>query len=176
MTGEETFHPDTKALLAFGRAIAGSGAAPKKGGADHVIDRLFVLERTRDGRLPIRSFGRELIGVLGRDLREHDFAALFLAPDRALLFAMIDACAAAAEPAVARVAAVAADGRSFGGELLITPLKTDLTLGNRFLAMFQALGGQSFVAERPIRWLKLGSVHPPEAKAPTGPRLVVVND
>ncbi len=176
MTGEETFHPDTKALLVYGRALAGSGAPPRKGGADHVIERLFVIERAKDGRVPIRSFGRELVGVLGRDLREHDFASLFLAPDRALLYAMIDACAAAAAPAVARVIAEAADGRSFGAEVLITPLKTDIALGSRFLAMFQALGGQSFLAERPIRWLKLTSVHPPAAQTPSGPRLVVVND
>lgn len=176
MTGEETFHPDTKALLAYGRALAGSGAPPRKGGADHVIERLFVIERAKDGRLPIRSFGRELVAVLGRDLREHDLGALFLPPDRALFRAMIDACGAAAQPAVARVFAEAADGRSFGAEIMITPLKVDASMGDRFLGMFQALGGELFLAERPIRWLKLGSVHPPAAKAPTGPRLVVVND
>src|SRR5262249_44778358 len=45
MMGEETFHPDTRALLAYGRALAGTRAAPKKGRADHVLERLFVIER-----------------------------------------------------------------------------------------------------------------------------------
>ena len=54
--GEETFHPDTRALLAYGRALAGSGAAPKKGGADQVLERLFVIERMKDGRWPVRTF------------------------------------------------------------------------------------------------------------------------
>ena len=53
MMGEETFHPDTRALLAYGRALAGAtGATPKKGGADQVLERLFVIERTKDGRMP----------------------------------------------------------------------------------------------------------------------------
>ena len=57
MMGEETFHPDTRALLAYGRALAGAaGAAPKKGGAEQVLERLFVIERTKDGRMPIRTF------------------------------------------------------------------------------------------------------------------------
>lgn len=176
MIGEESFHPDTRALLAYGRALAGVGAAPKKGGADQVIERLFVIERMKDGRLPIRTFGAELVSVFGRDLRDHDFARFFLAPDLALMRAMIEACEAANEPAVARITAEAVDGTTLGAEILLTPLKFDANLGNRFLGMFQALGGQAFLADRPIRWLKLGSVHPPMAKTPQGPRLVVVND
>jgi hypothetical protein len=176
MTGEETFHPDTRALLAYGRALAGTGAAPKKGGADHVLERLFVIERTKDGRLPIRTFGTELVALFGRDLREHDFSRFFMPPDLALLRATIDASQAANEPAVARVTAETVDARNIGAEILITPLKFDVALGDRFLCMFQALGGQAFLLERQIRWLRIGSLHPPLAKTPIGPRLVVVND
>lgn len=177
MMGEETFHPDTRALLAYGRALAGAaGATPKKGGADQVLERLFVLERTKDGRLPIRTFGQDLVDVFGRDLREHDFSRFFLAPDLALMNALIDACAAAGEPAIARVTAETVCGRKLGAEILITPLKVDATLGNRYLGLFQTLGGQDFLGGRNIQRLRLGSLHPPEAKAPAGMRLVVVND
>jgi len=41
---------------------------------------------------------------------------------------------------------------------------------------FFLLGGDAFVSERPILRLKLGSIHPPAAKAPKGLRLAVVND
>jgi hypothetical protein len=176
MTGEETFHPDTRALLAYGRALAGAGAPPKKGGADHVLDRLFVLERARDGRLPVRTFGRELVEQFGRDLKEHDFARLFLEPDLRLVNALMDACAAAEEPGIARVTAECAGGAMLGGEMLLTPLKVDAALGVRFLGMFQALGGAPFTGGKPIQLLRLGSLHPPAAKAPRGVRLVVVND
>lgn len=177
MMGEETFHPDTRALLAYGRALAGAaGATPKKGGADQVLERLFVIERTKDGRMPIRTFGQDLVNIFGRDLREHDFSRFFLAPDLALMNALIDSCAAAGEPAIARVTAETVSGRKLGAEILITPLKVDVTLGNRYLGLFQSLGGERFLDGSIVQMLRLGSLHPPAAKAPKGMRLVVVND
>lgn len=176
MMGEETFHPDTRALLAYGRALAGASVTPKKGGADQVLERLFVIERTKDGRWPLRSFGAELVDVFGRNLKEHDFAALWLAPDLKLMTALIDACAAAGEPAIARILAETADGKQLGAEILLTPLRVEPRFGDRFLGLFQTLGGEAFLGGRPIVRLKLGSLHPPTAKAPKGMRLVVVND
>lgn len=176
MMGEETFHPDTRALLAYGRALAGAGPAPKKGGADQVLERIFVIERTPDGRLPIRTFGAELTDLFGRDLREHDFRRFFLAPDLVFINALLDACAAANEPGIVRVTAETADQRQIGAELLLTPLKTDANLGVRFLGMFQSLGGHAFLDNRPIFRMRIGSLHPPLAKAPVGMRLVVSND
>lgn len=176
MMGEETFHPDTRALLAYGRALAGAGAPPKKGGADQVLERLFVIERMPDGRLPIRTFGMELVKLFGADMREHDFARYFLAPDLVLVKALLDASEAAGEPAIMRVTAETGDRRMLGVEILMTPLKVDTHLGNRVLGLFQTLGGADFVAERPILRLKLGSLHPPAAKTPNGLRLAVVND
>lgn len=176
MMGEETFHPDTRALLAYGRALAGAGDAPKKGGADHVLDRLLVLQRMKDGRLPIRTFGADLAALFGRDMREHDFSRFFLAPDLALLRALIDASLAAGEPAIARVTAETACGRRLGAEILLTPLKVDNSSDERFLTLFQPLGGEPFLNGRPIQLMRIGSLHPPAAKAPRGVRLVVVND
>jgi hypothetical protein len=177
MLGEETFHPDTRALLAYGRALAGAdGATPKKGGADQVLERLFVIERMKDGRLPIRTFGQDLVKLFGRDLREHDFARFFLAPDLALVNALIESCAAAGEPAIARVTAETACGGKLGAEILLSPLKVDAALGDRFLGLFQALGGEQFLDGRTVQLLRLGSLHPPAARPPRGMRLVVVND
>ncbi|HVY84867.1 MAG TPA: PAS domain-containing protein [Caulobacterales bacterium] len=176
MIGEETFHPDTRALLAYGRALAGAGAAPKKGGADQVLERLFVIERTVDGRWPVRTFGQELIAIFGRDLKEHDFARFWLEPDLKLMTALVDASSAAGEPAIARITAETANGRHLGAEILITPLRVEPSFGDRFLCLFQSLGGEAFLEGRPITRLKLGSLHPPEAKERKGMRLVVVND
>ncbi|MGE3143827.1 MAG: PAS domain-containing protein [Hyphomonadaceae bacterium] len=176
MMGEETFHPDTRALLAYGRALAGASASPKKGRADHVLERLFVIERTHSGRWPIRTFGAELVRLFGRDLKERDFAALWLEPDIKLLSALMDAAAAANEPAIARVRADGAGGARLAAEILVTPLRVEPQLGDRFLGLFQALGGEAFLDGRPITRLRLGSLHPPLAKAPPDVRLVVRND
>ena len=173
--GEDTFHPDTRALLAYGRALAGAGAPPRTGGADQVLERLFVIDRRRDGRLPVRSFGAELVALFGADLRDHDLARFFLAPDLALLNALIEACATAAQPGIVRVQAETACGKQLGAEMLLTPLKVDGAIGDRYLGMFQSLGGEHFLEGRPIRLLRIGSLHPPLAKTPRGMRLVVVN-
>jgi hypothetical protein len=176
MMGEETFHPDTRALLAYGRALAGAGASPRKGGADHVLERLFVIEKKKDGRLPIRTFGAELVSLFGRDLKEHDLSRYFLAPDLALIHALIRSCEDAGEPGIVRVTAETACGKMLSAEMLITPLKVDSALGDRFLGLFQALGGEAFLDGAQIQVLRIGSVHPPMAKMPKGMRLVVVND
>jgi hypothetical protein len=163
-------------LLAYGRALAGAAAPPKKGGADQVLERLFVIERTKDGRLPIRSFGQELTAIFGRDLRDHDLARFFLAPDLAMMNALIEACDVAGEPGIARVTAETPCGKVLGAEILITPLKVDSVLGNRFLGLFQSLGGEGFLDGAAISLLRLGSLHPPLARTPKNMRLVVVND
>lgn len=176
MLGEETFHPDTRALLTYGRALAGAQSPPKRGRADQVLERLFVIERMAEGRLPIRTFGRDLVNLFGADLREHDFTRFFLAPDLELLRALIRACEAAGEPGIMRITAEMGDGSRLGAELLITPLKVDSHLGYRFLCMFQALGGEAFTHGQMIQRLRVGSLHPPAAKAPAKLRLAVVND
>lgn len=176
MMGEETFHPDTRALLAYGRALAGAGAPPKKGGADQVLERLFVIERLPTGRWPLRTFGAELVALFGRDMKDQDFAALWLEPDVKLLGALMDASSAANEPAIARIVGDAAGGRQLGAEILLTPLRVEPRFGDRFLGLFQSLGGEAFIEGRPILRLRLGSLHPPLAKAPANVRLVYSNE
>ncbi len=175
MLGEEAFHPDTRALIAYGRALASGRPAAQKGRADHVLERLFVIEKSREGRLPVRSFGAELVSLLGRDLRQSDFAALWLAPDRVLVLALVEAAAAAAMPAVARAVALSECGARLGVEMLITPLAVETHLGERFLGLIQPLGGEAFFAGRRLARFKLAALYPPEAKAPAGVRLVVSN-
>jgi hypothetical protein len=176
MIGEEGFHPDTRALLVYGRVLAGARETPKKGAADHVLDRVFVIEPMADGRLPIRSFGKELVKIFGRDLAHHDLQNLFLDPDRRMLKALLSACVAACEPGVARVTATGAQGARLEGEILLAPLKMELALGQRFLGLFQPLGGEAFLDGQPLKLIRIGSLHPPLAKQAVGLRLVVSND
>jgi hypothetical protein len=175
MTGEHTFHPDTRALIGFGRALAGRTHPGRQTSAAQVMDRLMVLERHRDGRWPMRTFGAELVSLFGRDLRDQDFATLWLSPDWALVASLAAAAEAAREPGVARVKGETACGRVLGLELVLTPLRAEPLFGERFLAMLQPLGGEAFLEGRPLVRLRLTSLHPPLAKAPATVRLVVSN-
>jgi hypothetical protein len=49
-------------------------------------------------------------------------------------------------------------------------------LGDRYLGLFQPLGGEHFLGGRTVQLMRIGSLHPPLAKRPKGVRLVVVND
>jgi hypothetical protein len=177
MTGEETFHPDTRALLAYGRALAGAGDPPPRtpgNRADRLVERLFVFDRVSDGRLLVRTFGAELVTLFGSDLRDRDFASLWAGPDRMLLAALLDAVAAAGQPGIVRADAVSAAGARLGAEILLTPLHTPAPSPNRYLGLFQPLGGEAFT--NGVVRLRLGALHPPEARiAPAPPRLVVHN-
>lgn len=175
MHGEETFHPDTRALLGHGRELAGQGGPGRRRRAEHVLQRLFVFERTPDGRWPVRTCGAEVAERFGRDLCDTDFACFWLHPDQRLLAAFIDAIAAAQAPGIIRGVGETACGAHLGVELLITPLKVEPCFGERFLGMLQPLGGESFLEGRPLIRLRAGALHPPAAKPPPTVRLVVSN-
>jgi len=178
MTGEETFHPDTRALLAYGRALAGTGdAAPRQPAAktDRLAERLFVVDRLADARLVVRTFGTELVTLFGADLRDGDFAALWPIADRALLDAFVVAIGFAGQPGIVRADALSADGARFGAEILLTPLHMPSGAADRYLGLFQPLGGEAYAADALVA-LRLGALYPPEARLPPpAPRLVVSN-
>lgn len=180
MLGEETFHPDTRALLAYGRALAGIGAAPTGGGAASLAGRMFVLDRLHSGRLQVRTFGADLIALFGRDLRDGDIRDLFWAPDQTMLAAFVAAIETANEPGVARLMAETDDLRRLGAEMLLTPLRSDGHQSDRLLGLFQPLGGETLLQGRPLARLKLGALHPPFARPQAAPKgglkLVVSNE
>lgn len=178
MTGEESFHPDTRALLAYGRALAGAadpGARPAPGaGADRLVERLFVMDRQPDGSLRLRTFGAELVTLFGTDPRGEDFLGFWPEADQALISAFVATVSTAGLPGVLRASAETAGHRRLGVEILITPLRVPPVSADRCLGLFQPLGGESLLAGQPIARLRLGAMHPPSAK-PASLRLVVNN-
>jgi hypothetical protein len=175
MIGFETFHPNTRALIGHGRALAGADQPGRRPASAAVMDRIVILERCADGRWPMRSFGAGLVDLFGQDLTDQDFAALWLAPDWGLVASLAAAADAAREPGVARLKGETACGRVLGLEALFTPLRVESIFGDRFLVMLQPLGGEAFLDGRPLVRLRLASLHPPLAKAPARVRLVVSN-
>lgn len=179
MIGEETFHPDTRALLAYGRALAGASdpaARPAPGaGADRVVERLFVMDRQPTGPLVLRTFGAELVTLFGHDPRGKDFLAFFPKWDQALIAAFADTVSAAGQPGVLRVNAETTGGSNLGAEILITPLRVPPVSSDRLLGLFQPLGGETLIDGQHVTRLKLGAMHPPVARPKAGLRLVVNN-
>jgi hypothetical protein len=177
MMGEETFHPDTRTLVHYARALAGQTLPPQRvGGADKLAERLFVADRTASGRLAVRTFGAELIGLFGKDWRENDLCDLWPQADRIFLRTIADSVIAAGEPGVLRATGETMAGLKVGVEVLLSPLRINPTTPQRLLGLIQPLGGEAFLGAQPLILLRLGAIHPPKAPTATGVRLVVSND
>lgn len=165
MIGEETFHPDTRALLAYGRALAGAtdpGSRPAPGaGADRLVERLFVMDRQPAGALRLRTFGVELVNLFGDDPRGQDFLKFWPTSDQVLVSAFVSTVCQAGQPGVLRASAETASGRRLGAEILITPLRVPPVAVERTLGLFQPLGGETLLAGEPICRITLGTMHPP---------------
>ncbi|HVY02580.1 MAG TPA: PAS domain-containing protein [Caulobacterales bacterium] len=173
---EIAFHPDTQALLEYGRAIAAGLNPPSIKSADGLADRLFVVDGVSEGRSTFLTFGAELMVLFRRDLRRTELRDLFLEPDQKLIQAFLSAVTAANQPGVACAVAESVSGLKLGLEILATPLAKGVLAGERLLGLIQPLGGEGFMAGEKIVRVRLISLHPPLAKAPVQPlRLVVSN-
>lgn len=176
---DEPFHPDTRALLEYGRAIADGQSPPSIKAADKMADRLFVIDGVADGRANFLTFGAELITLFKRDLRRTDLLDLFLVPDRTMMRALLASIASANQPGVVCGLAETEDGARVGLEILATPLAKGVLSGERLLGLIQPLGGEGLLGQRPIKRIRVTSLYPPLAKEPRGPtqrlRLVVNN-
>ena len=175
---ETSFHPDTQALLDYGRAIAAGENPPSIRSADGLADRLFVIDGVSEERSTFLTFGAELMVLFRRDLRRTQLRDLFLDADQKMLVALLSAISAANQPGVALAMGETASGMQVGIELLATPLAKGVLAGERLLGLMQPLGGEGFLKEERIVRMRLISLHPPLAKlpTPTGLRLVVSND
>lgn len=172
----EPFHPDTRALLDYGRAIAAGSAPPSIKAADRMADRLFVIDGVSEGRANFLTFGSELVALFKRDLRRTDLLDLFLPADRALLRAFLSAVASANQPGVVCGVAETKCGMQVGVEILTTPLAKGVLSGERLLGLIQPLGGESLLEHRPLTRLRVNSIFPPAARETVKPlRLVVSN-
>lgn len=180
MIGEETFHPDTRALLAYGRALAGAtgpGSRPVAGPrADQLVERLFVMDRQPSGALRLRTFGQELVKYFGDDRRGADFLQFWPGADQALLNVFVSTVCETGEPGVLRANAETPNGFRLGVEILITPLRVPPVSVERTLGLFQPLGGEAMLSGEPISRLTLGAMHPPVTRrGAAGLRLVINN-
>lgn len=179
MIGEESFHPDTRALLAYGRALAGAQDAAARpapgGGADRLVERLFVMDRLPSGSLVLRTFGAELVSLFKAEPRGKDFLLYWSRPDQTLISAFVDTVNTVGQPGVLRATAETAGHRRIGVEILVAPLRVPPVTNDRLLALFQPLGGEAMLGGHAIVRLRLGSMHPPNPK-PAPLRLVVNNE
>ena len=119
-------HPSSRAFFAYWDAKRGDARAPERseiepGAVRELLGDIFVLSYDNEAGFPFRVAGTRLSALLGRDVKDTSFSALFTPDSRREIENIVSYVAEEMLPAIAGITATAEDGRTAHLELLLLP-------------------------------------------------------
>ncbi len=172
-------HPSSREFFAYWDEKRGEARAPDRseiepGAVRELLGDIFVLSYDGAAGHPFRVAGTRVCALLGRDLKDRSFSALFAPDARREIEDIIAVVAEEMLAAVAGIAATSEDGSPAHLELLLLPFSarahTPLSLTG-LLAPFES-------GHRVLRDFKLTSwrylAHPPQKLAPRALRKLAI--
>ena len=119
-------HPSSREFFAYWDAQRGHARAPDRseiepGAVRELLGDIFVLAYDNDTGFPFRVAGTRVSALLGRDLKDTSFSALFTPDSRREIEDIISYVAEEMLPAIAGITATSEDGRTAHLELLLLP-------------------------------------------------------
>ena len=119
-------HPSSREFFAYWDAKRGDARAPDRsdiepGAVRELLGDIFVLSYDNDAGYPFRVAGTRVSALLGRDLKDASFSALFAEDSRREIEDIITYVAEEMLPAIAGVTAASDDGKTAHLELLLLP-------------------------------------------------------
>jgi hypothetical protein len=122
-------HPSSRAFFAYWDAKRGDARAPDRseiepGAVRELLGDIFVLSYDHEAGYPFRVAGTRLSALLGRDLKDVSFAALFAPESRREIEDVISYVAEEMLAAVAGITATSQDGRMAHLEVLLLPFNS----------------------------------------------------
>jgi hypothetical protein len=119
-------HPSSREFFAYWDAKRGDARAPDRseiepGAVRELLGDIFVLSYDNDAGYPFRVAGTRVSALLGRDLKDASFSALFTEDGRREIEDIITYVAEEMLPAIAGVTAASEDGKTAHLELLLLP-------------------------------------------------------
>jgi hypothetical protein len=119
-------HPSSREFFAYWDAKRGDARAPDRSEIEPsavrgLLGDIFVLSYDHDAGYPFRVAGTRLSALLGRDLKDVSFSALFAPESRREIEDVISYVAEEMLAAVAGITATSEDGRTAHLELLLLP-------------------------------------------------------
>ena len=119
-------HPSNREFFAYWDDKRGGERAPERsaiepGAVRELLGDIFVLSYDHDAGFPFRVAGTRVCALLGRDLKEKSFSALFAPETRREIEEIVAVVAEELLGAVAGIDATAADGSLAHLELLLLP-------------------------------------------------------
>ena len=158
----------TKALYTHWNDLRGDRAAPERVEVEpaairSILDDTFILELDRERRFAFRLAGSRLADLFLCDLRGLSFLSLFRNEDADSVRALLDAVIDDPAPIVAGLRAAAREREPIDLELLLLPLGSNGTTGERVLGSLTPATRASWVglvASEPMRLQSLRILHP----------------
>ncbi|GAC1331332.1 MAG: PAS domain-containing protein [Bradyrhizobium sp.] len=119
-------HPSTRAFLAYWDEKRAGARAPDRseiepGAVRELLGDIFVLSYDAAAKYPFRVAGTRVCALLGGDLKDRGFPAMFAADGRREIEEIIAVVAEEMQPAVAGITATSQDGSPAHLELLLLP-------------------------------------------------------
>jgi hypothetical protein len=129
-TGQNTMkHPSSREFYAYWDKMRGTASAPDRSDVEpsavrELLGDIFVLSYDAEAGHPFRVAGTRVCALLGRDVKDQSFSALFTPEARREIEEMIAVVAEETLPAIAGVTATSASGETAHMELLLLPFST----------------------------------------------------
>ena len=122
-------HPSSREFFAYWDAKRGDARAPDRseiepGAVRELLGDIFVLSYDNDAGYPFRVAGTRVCALLGRDLKDTSFSALFTPDSRREIEDVITYVAEEMLAAIAGITATSEDGTTAHLELLLLPFNT----------------------------------------------------
>jgi hypothetical protein len=119
-------HPSSREFFDYWDAKRGNARAPDRseiepGAVRDVLGDIFVLSYDNDAGYPFRVAGTRVSALLGRDLKDQSFSALFAEDSRREIEDVITCVAEEMLAAIAGITATSEDGAPAHLELLLLP-------------------------------------------------------
>ena len=126
-TGKDKMkHPSSREFFAYWDKMRGTAPAPDRSSIEpsavrELLGDIFVLSYDAEAGYPFRVAGTRVCALLGRDVKDQSFSALFTAEARREIEDMIAVVAEETLPAIAGITATAETGETAHLELLLLP-------------------------------------------------------
>jgi hypothetical protein len=119
-------HPSSREFFAYWDAKRGDARAPDRseiepGAVRELLGDIFVLSCDSDAGYPFRVAGTRVCALLGRDLKDASFSAMFTPDGRREIEDIISCVAEEMLAAIAGITATSEDGSTAHLELLLLP-------------------------------------------------------
>jgi hypothetical protein len=172
-------HPSSREFFAYWDDKRGSARAPDRseiepGAVRGLLGDIFVLSYDGTAGYPFRVAGTRVCALLGRDLKDKSFSALFAPESRREIEEIVAVVSEEMLAAVVGIAATAQDGSTAHLELLLLPFNARAHAPVSLTGLLAPFGdGHSVLRDLTVTsWRYLG--HPPQRLIPRALRKLAI--